>query len=70
MVWGRLAALVGVRGEDSVNGASRRLWGVVGEDKTGLVTGGAGGVGYGLEPKDTATSPGRRPVLANPSQAL
>jgi hypothetical protein len=71
LVWGRLAVLVGVRGEESANGiASRLLWAVVGEDKAGLVTGGAGGVGYGLEPKETATSAGRRPVFANPSQAM
>ena len=45
-------------------------WGVVGEDNTWGAAGRMGGVGYGLEPKDTATSIGRRPNLTNPSQAI
>jgi hypothetical protein len=44
--------------------------GVVGGDETGGAAERFGGAGYGLEPKDTATSIGRRPVFANPSQAL
>ena len=50
---------------------ARTRWGVVGGTK-GWGPGGAGrigGTGYGFEPKDSATSPGRRPVLTNSSQA-
>ena len=45
-------------------------WGVVDDDNTRGAAGRMGGVGYGLEPKDTATSIGRQPHLTNPSQAI
>lgn len=45
-------------------------WGVVGGTKGQGGTERIGGIGYGFEPKDSTTSPGRRAVVANSSQAL
>lgn len=53
----------GVRGI-GIEGAWMRRWGVLGGGAEDI-----GGVGYDLVPKLKATSAGRRPVPANPSQA-